>query len=101
MVLKKRRSEKLLAPSFGPRCQDDLNETAKQVNGCWCEKGKSVKAYKDELKHAMKVMEITKRNKEKFKDKVKELVNTETKDLWGLFMGGILEACEELCRKRK
>ena len=37
----------------------------------------------------------------KFKNKVKELVNTEAKDLWGSFKDQVLEVCEELCRKRK
>ena len=39
----------------------------------------------------------------KLKDKVKELVNTSTKakDWWGSFKDGVLEACEELCGKRK
>ena len=36
-----------------------------------------------------------------FKDKVKGLVNTEAKDLWGLFNDEVLESCEELCGKRK
>ena len=50
----------------------------------------------------MEGMEI-KRNKtrEKFKDKVKELVNTEAKDLWSSLKDGILEACEELCGRKK
>ena len=42
-----------------------------------------------------------KERREKFKDKVKELVNNEAKNLWGLFKDGVLEACEELCGKRK
>ena len=42
-----------------------------------------------------------KRTREKFKDKVKELVNIKAKDLWGSFKDGLLEACEELCGKRK
>ena len=42
-----------------------------------------------------------KRNKEKFKDKEKEFVNTEAKDLWGSFKDKVLKACEKLCRKRK
>ena len=44
-------------------------------------------------------MEIKKR--EKFKDKMKELVNTGAKDLWGLLKDRVLEACKELCKKRK
>ena len=32
---------------------------------------------------------------------MKQLVNTETKYLWGSFKDAILEACEELCEKRK
>ena len=32
---------------------------------------------------------------------MKKLVNTEAKDLWGLFKDGVLEACEQLCGKRK
>ena len=35
------------------------------------------------MEHAMEGMGI-KRKRKKFKDKVKELVNTEAKDLWGL-----------------
>ena len=42
-----------------------------------------------------------KETREKFKDKVKELVNTEAKDLWGLVKNEALKACEELCEKRK
>ena len=32
---------------------------------------------------------------------MKELVNTEAKDLQGSFKDGVLEACEELCERRK
>ena len=32
---------------------------------------------------------------------VKELVNTEAKDLLGLFKDEVLKACEELCGNRK
>ena len=32
---------------------------------------------------------------------MKKLVNTEPKDLQGLFKDGVLEACEELCGKGK
>ena len=47
-------------------------------------------------------MEIKrKKTLKKFKDKVKELVNIEAKDLWGLFKDGVLKACEQLCGKRK
>ena len=50
----------------------------------------------------MESMEIKgKRNKGKFKDKTKELVDTETKDLWGSFKEGVLQACEGLCGRRK
>ena len=42
-----------------------------------------------------------KKTKKKFKDKVKILVNTEAKDLWGLFKHGVLEVCEELCGRKK
>ena len=42
-----------------------------------------------------------KETKEKFKDKVKELVNTEAKDLWGSFKDEVSEACKELCEKRE
>ena len=41
-----------------------------------------------------------KETSKKFKDKVKELVNIEAKDLWGLFKVGVLEAYEKLCGKR-
>ena len=44
----------------------------------------------------MEGMEIKRKKiREKFKDKVKELVNTDAKDLWVLFKDGILEACED------
>ena len=47
-------------------------------------------------------MEIKrKRNRENFKDKVKELINTEAKDLWSSFRDGVLEVCEKLCGRRK
>ena len=50
----------------------------------------------------MKGMKIKKKQtREKFKDKMKELVNTEAKDLWSLFSDGVLEACKELCGRRK
>ena len=32
---------------------------------------------------------------------MKELVNTEAKDLWGSFEDGVLETCKVLCGKRK
>ena len=47
----------------------------------------------------MKIKE--KETREKFKDKVKELVNTEAKYLWGSFKNRVLKACEELCGKIK
>ena len=50
----------------------------------------------------MEGMEIKrKKTRKKFKDNVKELVNTEAKDLWGLFMDKVVGAIEELCGKRK
>ena len=42
-----------------------------------------------------------KKNKKKLKEKVKKLINTEAKNLWGSFKDEILEACEKFCRKRK
>ena len=42
-----------------------------------------------------------KETRENFKDKLKELVCTEAKDLWGSFKNGILKACEELCGRKK
>ena len=42
-----------------------------------------------------------KETRKKFKDEVKELINTGAKNLWGLFRDGVLEACEEFCGKRK
>ena len=42
-----------------------------------------------------------KETRKKFKDEVKELVNTEAKNLWGSFRDGVLETCKKLCRKRK
>ena len=39
--------------------------------------------------------------RENFKDKVKELVNNEASNMWGSFKNGVLEACKELCGKRK
>ena len=54
------------------------------------------------MEHANGGMEIKgKRNKEKFKDKMKKLVDTEAKDLWGLFKDPVLETCGELCGRRK
>ena len=52
------------------------------------------------MEHAIEGMKI-KKKKEKFKDKVKELGNTEAKDLWGSFKDGALKACEELCGLRR
>ena len=42
-----------------------------------------------------------KKKREKFKDKVKQLVNTKAKNLWGSVKDGVLEACENTCGWRK
>ena len=41
-----------------------------------------------------------KETRKKFKNKVKELLNTKAKNLWGSFKDGVLEACEELCERQ-
>ena len=42
-----------------------------------------------------------KQTRKKFKDKAKESVNTEAKNLWGSFKDEVLEAGKEFCEKRK
>ena len=39
--------------------------------------------------------------KEKFEERVEELVDTDSMDLWGSYKKGILQACDELCGKTK
>ena len=39
--------------------------------------------------------------KEKFEERVVELVYTDSKDLWGSYKKGVLQACDELCGKTK
>ena len=39
--------------------------------------------------------------KEKFEEKVVELVDTDSMDLWGSSKNGVLQACDELCGKTK
>ena len=39
--------------------------------------------------------------KEKFEEKVVELVDTDSMDLWGSYKNEVLQACEELCGKTK
>ena len=53
------------------------------------------------MEHAMEGMKIIKKTRKKFKDKVKELVNTKAKDLWVSFKDGVLRACKELCGKNE
>ena len=40
----------------------------------------------------MEGMDIKKKTRKKFKDKVKKLVDTEAKDLWGSFKDRVLQA---------
>ena len=39
--------------------------------------------------------------KEKFEERVVELVDTDSMDLWGSYKNGVLKACDELCGKTK
>ena len=55
------------------------------------------------MEHAMKRKKLKEKEtiREKLKYKVKELVNTEAKDVWGSFKDRVLKPCKELCGRRK
>ena len=42
-----------------------------------------------------------KETKKKFDERVVELVDTDSMDLWGSYKNGVLQACDELCGKTK
>ena len=39
--------------------------------------------------------------KEKFEERIRKLVDIDSKDLWGSYKNGVLKACDELCGKTK
>ena len=39
--------------------------------------------------------------KEKFEERIRKLVDIDSKDLWGFYKNGILKVCDELCGKTK
>ena len=51
------------------------------------------------MKHVIEGLEIKKETRKKFKDKVKELVRTEAKNLWGLFMDGFWRLVKNFVKK--
>ena len=60
---------------------------------------KSVKKSKRVRRRVWKLKE--KEIKEKFEERVVELVDTDSMDLWGSYKNGVLLACDKLCRKTK
>ena len=60
---------------------------------------KSVKKIKRVIWKVRKLKE--KEIEQKFEEKVVELVNTDSLDLWGSYKIGVLLACDELCGKTK
>ena len=42
-----------------------------------------------------------KRDRTKFEERVIELVDTDSMDLWGSYKNVVLQACDELCGKTK
>ena len=42
-----------------------------------------------------------KKIKKKFEEKIRKLVDIDSKDFWGSYKNGVLKACDELCRKTK
>ena len=39
--------------------------------------------------------------KQKFEERIRKLVDIDSKDLWGSYKNGVLKACDELCGKTK
>ena len=42
-----------------------------------------------------------KKIKQKFEERVVELMHNDLMDLWGSYKNGVLQACDELCEKTK
>ena len=85
---------------------------------------RDVKVISEELQHRLVVVDVeeqklnksVKKNKrvkwkvwtlkekvitKKFEERVVKLVDTDSMDLWGSYKNGVLQACDEMCGKRK